>query len=291
MMSGDGVKILDEVKKQEDDKSIVEKQEGVEKQDDNKQDIDNDDEEEEDKDESSSSTNSKNNPVPIEFGIGTDPDTINQESLTSAIMSILLTCSSSLSSLKVDKMDDWTPLQWTTLSQEMSLKPISLTRAGYYVFLNRFPTNGSMWKIYAQAELRDQNIEAVQAILAKSLMEIGCPNVELWTFYLNFIKMIKFDPVASFNSTAPEYKRARSIITEAYELAIQRLGVSIESTDIWLGYIRFLQTDKDRQAFMPVRKIFHKAIIIPMHNMDIMWKEYETFEKALPNNDALVRVL
>lgn len=35
------------------------------------------------------------------------------------------------------------------------------------------------------------------------------------------------------------------------------------------------------------RKVYQRAVVVPLRNMDKIWKDYEGFEKSIPNNEAL----
>ncbi|KDO31026.1 hypothetical protein SPRG_04212 [Saprolegnia parasitica CBS 223.65] len=104
--------------------------------------------------------------------------------------------------------------------------------------------------------------------------------------YLSFLKSSKVD--TNFGSIE-EQQAARKLMLEAYELALECVGQSIYSLSIWQSYIGFLREDKDIQAFMTVRKGYQRALVIPMIGSDSLLKDYELFEKAIPNNDALMQ--
>lgn len=128
----------------------------------------------------------------------------------------------------------------------------------------------------------------MQAIIQKSLMQLRCPHVELWRFYLHFTRVVNVD-VAVASSDPEAIRAARQLMCDAFELALERVGASIHAAPIWQSYIAFAQEDADPQAFLHVRKLFHRAVAMPQLNMDALWREYEKFERAIPNNDALAQ--
>lgn len=136
--------------------------------------------------------------------------------------------------------------------------------------------------------MREKNYERVQEIIKKSLMQIRCPNVDLWRFYLNFTKVVKVD-VAVDSKDPGAIHTARQLMCDAFELALERVGASIHAAPIWQSYLTFVQEDTDPQAFLNVRKLFHRAVALPLHNMDAIWREYEKFERSIPNNEALAQ--
>lgn len=184
--------------------------------------------------------------------------------------------------------DQWNADAWTALMTEVQQIPMEEARVYYERFLSLYPTSGKWWKLYAEHELREKNYERVQEIIKKSLMQIRCPSVELWRFYLQFTKVVQLD-VAVDSKDVESIKKARQLMCDAFELAIERVGGSIYAAPIWQAYLSFLQEDTDPQAFLVVRKAFHRALVVPMNNMDSIWKEYEKFERSIPNNEALAQ--
>ncbi len=122
-------------------------------------------------------------------------------------------------------------------------------------------------------------------------MDIKCTNIDLWVFYLNFTRALKLNVLEQEHvSNLLEITKARKVVVDAYEVAIQRVGYGLDSNVIWTSYLAFLKADKEPQAFLAVRKVFQRAIVIPLMHMDKLWKDYENFEKAIPNNESLVSV-
>lgn len=136
--------------------------------------------------------------------------------------------------------------------------------------------------------MREKQYERVQEIIKKSLMQLRCPNVDLWRFYLNFTKVVKLDVAVDSHDPAA-IAAARQLMCDAYELALERVGGSIHSAPIWQMYLGFVQADTDPQAFLNVRKLFHRAIMVPLVNMEGIWRDYEKFERSIPNNEVLAQ--
>lgn len=151
---------------------------------------------------------------------------------------------------------------------------------------NRGAAQGRWWKLYAEHELREKQYDRVQEIITKSLMQIRCLHVDLWRFYLTFTKVVQLDVAVDSQDTAA-IRTARQLMADAFELALERVGSSIHAAPIWQSYFAFLQEDPDPQAFLAVRKVFHRAVALPLLNMEALWREYEKFERSIPNNDAL----
>ncbi|KAH7491934.1 Cleavage stimulation factor subunit 77 [Phytophthora ramorum] len=187
----------------------------------------------------------------------------------------------------VDK-DPWNADAWIALLNEVQQLPVGEGREHYEKFLSQFPTSGRWWKLYAEHELREKQYDRVQEVIKKSLMQLRCPNVDLWRFYLDFTKVVKLD-VAVDSKDPAAIATARQLMVDAFELAVERVGGSIHAAPIWQMYLTFVQEEQDPQAFLNVRKLYHRMVMVPLNGMETIWRDYEKFERAIPNNDALAQ--
>ncbi|THH17582.1 hypothetical protein EW146_g3251 [Bondarzewia mesenterica] len=95
------------------------------------------------------------------------------------------------------------------------------------------------------------------------------------------------------NSCVPENRRrntgptTRDIVRKAYEFALNHVGQDKDSGDIWMEYIQFLRsgetssTWEEQQKMDALRKVYHRAVQIPLENVETLWQELETFENGL----------
>ncbi|KAI0052667.1 Suf-domain-containing protein [Auriscalpium vulgare] len=101
------------------------------------------------------------------------------------------------------------------------------------------------------------------------------PAVELWRFYLTYVRRINLDP------------STRDIVRKAYEYALNHVGQDKDSSDIWIDYIQFLRsgetgsTWEEQQKMDALRKVYHRAVQIPLENVETLWQELEAFENGL----------
>lgn len=88
------------------------------------------------------------------------------------------------------------------------------------------------------------------------------------------------------NSNATE-PNSRAIIRKAYEFALNHVGQDKDSGEIWKDYIDFLkgtetQTTWDAQQRMDaIRSAFHRAVVVPLENVEVLWRELDAFETNL----------
>ena len=79
----------------------------------------------------------------------------------------------------------------------------------------------------------------------------------------------------------------RDTVTKSYEFALQHVGQDKDSAEIWSEYIQFVKsgqtssTWEEQQKMDALRKIYQRAVQIPLENVEILWKDYEAFENTL----------
>lgn len=128
-------------------------------------------------------------------------------------------------------------------------------------------------------EAQDRN--ALENIFAKTLLQI--PNVQLWSMYLDHIRRHN-------NTTTDTSGAARQTIHQAYDLALQHVGLDKDSGKLWQDYVQFIKSGpgiiggsnwQDQQKMDLLRKTYQRAICIPTHSTNMLWKEYDGFEMGL----------
>ena len=135
-----------------------------------------------------------------------------------------------------------------------------------------------------------QNRTALEKIFHNTLLHI--PNIQLWSMYLDHIRRHN-------NTTTDTSGGARQIIHQAYDLALQHVGLDKESGRLWQDYILFIKMGpgiiggsnwQDQQKMDLLRKTYQRAISIPNQSTNILWKEYDGFEMGLNKTTVSVTV-
>lgn len=73
---------------------------------------------------------------------------------------------------------------------------------------------------------------------------------------------------------------------QAYEYALRECGIDRESGEIWGEYIQYLAEIKSKNPWETqqhadnLRKVYHRAVAIPLNNVEALWKAYDAFESA-----------
>jgi cleavage stimulation factor subunit 3 len=168
---------------------------------------------------------------------------------------------------------------WTGMVMEVHNQPPETMCGVYKRFLEQFPTAGNFLKAYVELEMKQQNWTVVEEIFQKSLLV--CPHIDLWKMYLDYIQKVKVDTAGSGEA---EQQAARTEMIRAFEFALENIGVSLGSATIWRDYTQYLK-DKQVQGDIAdpniLRKVYQRAVVTPMHNMEYLWREYEAFEKGM----------
>lgn len=116
-------------------------------------------------------------------------------------------------------------------------------------------------------------MKKVEEIFSKALKQT--PSPEFWSSYLNYIRR---------NNDGPD---GRQVVVKAYEFAISHVGQDKDSGEIWLGYIRYLKdgsaanTWEEQQRMDALRRTYQRAVVIPIQNLEAIWREWDSFEGSL----------
>ncbi|GMH44710.1 hypothetical protein BSKO_12662 [Bryopsis sp. KO-2023] len=156
--------------------------------------------------------------------------------------------------------------------------------------LTVFPTAAGFWKAYAEAAMSVNDHTTVKSIFSRCLL--NCLNVDLWNTYLRFIKKVN------------ERKGLKGVpeVKQAFEFTLERVGQDINAGAIYQEFLGFLQNPKpgnpayrtlyseegvpgqeDAHRIAILRKYYQKAVSVPTHHLDALWKAYENFEKSGTN--------
>ncbi|KAH7197087.1 uncharacterized protein B0J16DRAFT_278174 [Fusarium flagelliforme] len=174
-------------------------------------------------------------------------------------------------------MDAWLNL----IADHRRSSRLDQARSTYNRFLEIFPQAADIWVDYIEMELGLDNFVDAEQLFGRCLMTV--PNVKLWTVYLNYIRRrndLNNDPSG----------QARRTITQSYEFVIDNIGVDRDSGNIWQDYVQFVKNGpgqiggtgwQDQQKMDQLRKIYQRAIAVPMLTVNNLWKEYDQFEMGL----------
>lgn len=134
---------------------------------------------------------------------------------------------------------------------------------------------------YATMESEISELYRLEQIFNRTLLTIR--SVQLWSVYLDYVR--RRNPLTTDTSG-----QARTIISSAYDLALQYVGMDKDSGIIWTDYIQFIRSGpgnvggsgwQDQQKMDLLRKAYQRAICVPTQVVNTLWKEYDQFEMGL----------
>nr|CDJ96334.1 Suppressor of forked domain containing protein [Haemonchus contortus] len=155
---------------------------------------------------------------------------------------------------------------WNLILRESQARPIDQARNFYEKLVTQFPNAGRYWKAYIEHELRGKNFENVENVL----------NIDLWKCYVFYVRETK-GHLSSF----------REKMAKAYDFALDKVGLDMNSYSIYSDYISFLKTVPaigqyaENQRISAVRKIYQRGISTPMVNIESLWTDYCAYEKNI----------
>ena len=168
---------------------------------------------------------------------------------------------------------------WSILIREAQSTSITRARTIYDRLVAQFPTCGRYWRLFIEQEMKSRNYEQVEKLFQKCLMNIL--HIDLWKCYIAYVRETK-SPLPTF----------REKMRQTYDFALEHVGIDYHATAIWQEYIQFLKSEDaqgtfaENQKIQAVRKAYQQAVIIPMMNIEQIWRDYNTFEQGVNKNTA-----
>lgn len=171
---------------------------------------------------------------------------------------------------------------WTTYLQEGAKRPIEEARETYEKFLEVFPSASKYWKLYIESEISARNYERVEELFKRCLFKNL--DIELWKSYIKYIKLVK--------SGAEDEQES---LSKAFEFVLKHMGADLLAAQVWRMYVMFMKNTTTHNTFEEgekvnkLRKIYQRAIVLPVVNVDALWREYDVWEHSL--NKVLAKSL
>jgi cleavage stimulation factor subunit 3 len=77
------------------------------------------------------------------------------------------------------------------------------------------------------------------------------------------------------------------VMQQAFEFALSACGHDKDSGPIWSDFLEFVKgwprnnPDEIKMQTEKLRAIYHRALVIPLENMEQLWREYDAYEQSL----------
>lgn len=179
-------------------------------------------------------------------------------------------------------MPAWLDLISTIVRKEK----LDESRDIYERFLAMYPLSAEIWIEYITLEMDNGEFKRLEQLFGRCLTRL--PNLKLWNIYLTYVRRVNV-----LSSDSDKVSEARTNIIKAFEFYLDHVGIDRESGNVWFEYLDFIKskpattTWEEQQKNDLTRKIYRKAIGIPLNNLSILWTAYTNFEYSL--NKATAR--
>uniref|UniRef100_A0A803K930 Cleavage stimulation factor subunit 3 n=1 Tax=Xenopus tropicalis TaxID=8364 RepID=A0A803K930_XENTR len=163
---------------------------------------------------------------------------------------------------------------WSILIREAQNQPIDKARKTYERLVAQFPSSGRFWKLYIEAEVKAKNDDKVEKLFQRCLMKVL--HIDLWKCYVSYVRETK--------GKLPSYKEK---MAQAYDFALDKIGMEIMSYQIWVDYINFLKgveavgSYAENQRITAVRRVYQRGCVNPMINIEQLWRDYNKYEEGI----------
>ncbi|KAJ6447973.1 Suf-domain-containing protein [Mycena vitilis] len=167
------------------------------------------------------------------------------------------------------------PESWKRLIHEAEMSgDILRIREAYDALLAQYPNTASAQTAYTAHFLNSPSSYGEAEELLNKFLRTS-PSAELWKFYLDYVRRANSGP------------KMHEILRKAYDFALNHIGQDRDSGSIWADYIQFLNaadtttTWQAQQKMDVLRKVYQRAVQIPLDNVEQLWTQYEAFEAGL----------
>lgn len=106
----------------------------------------------------------------------------------------------------------------------------------------------------------------------------------LWEFYIKYVD--------EKTKAKGQGEQRVEILKKAFEFALHHVGFAMTAHSLWRRYLEVLKAQKAEsqyeksQRMTTLRRVYQRAVVVPMHQVDTLWREYERFENDLGKNTA-----
>lgn len=155
---------------------------------------------------------------------------------------------------------------WRTYVHESTRgKAGSLAPAdAYSALLAVFPGSARHWQALAAAHLADDDAAEAEKVFAKATLQ-RLRSVDLWLGYIDLVRRSSLD---------------RRRCEELFEAALADVGGAVDSGPLWRKYLDYASDTRDPARLLSLRRIYQRALVVPMDALDAVWQEYERLERG-----------
>lgn len=97
-----------------------------------------------------------------------------------------------------------------------------------------------------------------------------------------------------FQDTKTNLQSFREKMGQAFDFALDKMGIDLSSYSIYNDYVQFLKgvdaqgNYAENQKISAVRRVYQRGILIPMANIESFWKDYLNYEQVYTPNRYII---
>lgn len=173
--------------------------------------------------------------------------------------------------------------QWTKLIDQVIIKDKEeQVRSTFDRYFAIFKFDARQWGTYINFELNRGDFSRVEKLFARCLPITT--DVELCRTYVLYVRRV--------NDVITGGEKARSTVVLAFDFAVNKVGVDIDSFDLWSDYLDFFKSWtpgsswEQQQKTDLIRKLYRRCLVIPTSKIESIWSEYTRWENEVstPNS-------
>ncbi|KAK7206083.1 hypothetical protein BZA70DRAFT_123421 [Myxozyma melibiosi] len=185
--------------------------------------------------------------------------------------------------LKIDGTHAPISLYNELINEYMRRGKLDQARDAYERSIKAYPTMAAQWVAYADMEQSAGEFARAEEVFKRAIESVT--SLTVWQHYLTYVRRR--------NNAATEGEAAQTAIMQAFELVVSKVGIDVRAGRIWREYIEFVKNAPDgkstwesQQKMDLMRKLYQRAVCIPLENLEHLWQEYNSFENSLNKTTA-----
>lgn len=173
------------------------------------------------------------------------------------------------------------PLDYSTwiklIKQVVTKDKEEQVRRVFEKYLLIFKHDGAQWCAYINFEMNRGEFQKVEALFGQCINLVE--DVELYRLYVSYVRRT--------NDVITGGEKARGVVIQAFEFAVNKVGIDIASGPLWTDYVDFLKawtpsaSWEQQQKVDLIRKVYRKFLVIPTEKIEQAWSVYTKWESDL----------
>ncbi|OBA17022.1 hypothetical protein METBIDRAFT_33849 [Metschnikowia bicuspidata var. bicuspidata NRRL YB-4993] len=184
---------------------------------------------------------------------------------------------------EVVEAQPWNYSLWSKLIDQVVAKDKEeQVRATFDKYLSIFKFDAKQWSNYINFELNRGDFSKVEKLFARCLPITT--DVDICRTYVLYVRRV--------NDVITGGEKARSTVVLSFDFAVNKVGVDLESYDLWKDYLEFFKSWtpssswEQQQKNDLIRKLYRRCLVIPTSKIETIWSEYTKWENdvSTPNS-------